>query len=259
MNNQWEIWQNIFAWNYHAKSGLYVNTTMFGLNQEMLLTNVSSSNGLVDVLIDPMNDNSNMSSTSLPVVYLRDLYHEDRVDYYMYVYAPLAAFCHDCMSRDHPVDNSREEMVMHQWHKCCTNELERIIEKFSDGIPTGVPHSSVFSDGFYTCLYDYLSFTAPNNAGKLAEYLYYKEQVQDVYFFQGCDTQRIKIGISKDVQRRLKSIQAPEPLKLMGIIKSGGKRLEKELHQRFESLRVHNEWFKPDTELLEYIRTHAIT
>ena len=74
-----------------------------------------------------------------------------------------------------------------------------------------------------------------------------------MYFIQGCETQRIKIGISHDVNSRLKGIQSSEPLKLLAVIKQGGKDLERRLHQKFQDLRVHGEWFKPDPQLLEYI------
>lgn len=80
---------------------------------------------------------------------------------------------------------------------------------------------------------------------------------KDVYFAQGCVTKRIKIGISHNIQNRLTQIVSSEPLELLGMIKGGGRGMEKELHKQFESLCVHKEWFKPGEELLEYIENHV--
>ena len=76
---------------------------------------------------------------------------------------------------------------------------------------------------------------------------------KDVYFIQGCHTKRIKIGVSYDPKNRLSQLVTSEPLELLGTIEGGGAELEKKLHKKFEKLRVHREWFKPEKELLEYI------
>jgi len=40
---------------------------------------------------------------------------------------------------------------------------------------------------------------------------------------------------------------------LLGIIKDGGMEKEKELHKKFESYRIHGEWFEATPILLTYI------
>ena len=82
--------------------------------------------------------------------------------------------------------------------------------------------------------------------------------VPQVYFAQDGDDGPIKIGTSKYVARRLRSLQisAPRPLRLLGTM-PGGHGLERELHRQFADLQVHGEWFRPESPLTEYIRTHA--
>ena len=75
-----------------------------------------------------------------------------------------------------------------------------------------------------------------------------------VYFFQGADTGRIKIGISDNPQSRLKSLQSSEKLTILKQIE-GGEQVERQLHSKFKHLRLHGEWFEGSDELLEYIET----
>lgn len=73
-----------------------------------------------------------------------------------------------------------------------------------------------------------------------------------VYFVRAGN--RIKIGMSSDVPRRVKSLQtaSSEPLQLLAI-KQGGRAEEKSLHDRFAHLRQHGEWFTAAPELLAFI------
>ena len=68
----------------------------------------------------------------------------------------------------------------------------------------------------------------------------------------------IKIGYTKnDPYKRLKQLStgSSSPLYLLGFIRDGDKRLEKELHNRFK--RVNLEWFDGnDTNLLDYINKY---
>ncbi len=75
----------------------------------------------------------------------------------------------------------------------------------------------------------------------------------EVYFIQA-STGQIKIGRALSAQRRLGILQigSPIPLKLMAVTK-GTFRLERQLHERFNHLRIHGEWFSPGPELLELI------
>lgn len=77
---------------------------------------------------------------------------------------------------------------------------------------------------------------------------------EKVYFIQA-PSGLIKIGRSTDVPRRKKALQTAhgERLKLLGTI-PGGVALEREFHDRWESLRQSGEWFRPTPEFLADIK-----
>lgn len=57
---------------------------------------------------------------------------------------------------------------------------------------------------------------------------------------------RVKIGISINIQRRIRQLQTGSPydLKLMGWIEPRNDRdLEKQLHQKYAPVNTHREWF----------------
>ena len=83
---------------------------------------------------------------------------------------------------------------------------------------------------------------------------------QDVYFV--CEDKpdgRIKIGIAKNVRQRLATLQtaSSDPLRLMGTIPGGGRKLERQLHRQWAYLQTHGEWFETHPDLLTYINDHA--
>lgn len=54
----------------------------------------------------------------------------------------------------------------------------------------------------------------------------------------------VKIGMSKNVEVRLSSLQTSAPGRLSVLWTTpGGRELEKRLHQRFDRYRTHGEWF----------------
>ena len=75
------------------------------------------------------------------------------------------------------------------------------------------------------------------------------------------DNLRIKIGISKDVRRRLNQLQTGSPyeLKLMSWLEADDDRaLEKELHEKYSKYRTHREWFALGVcDVLEEIQSHT--
>lgn len=73
-----------------------------------------------------------------------------------------------------------------------------------------------------------------------------------VYFVMGGD--RIKIGFSRDPYRRVAAMQtsSAEPLYLLGV-QPGKLSDEKWLHNRFEKLWIHGEWFDYTGDLASYI------
>lgn len=83
---------------------------------------------------------------------------------------------------------------------------------------------------------------------------------RDVYFIQGVDGGRIKIGMAYWPEGRLEKLQSMSPIRLriIGLMPGGGAALERRLHDRFSATRAYGEWFEPTDELLAYIREHSI-
>jgi hypothetical protein len=82
-----------------------------------------------------------------------------------------------------------------------------------------------------------------------------------VYFIQA--GQRIKIGISSHVDRRLSSLRtsSPERLMVLGVIyawsRESSRAIERGLHLGFSWLHARGEWFIDATELRAFIAAHA--
>lgn len=74
-------------------------------------------------------------------------------------------------------------------------------------------------------------------------------------YFIGAAVGPVKIGSSQDPRRRLQALQtaSPFPLRLLAKAEQNGEVSEALLHQRFDSARLHGEWFEPTPELLAYI------
>lgn len=80
-----------------------------------------------------------------------------------------------------------------------------------------------------------------------------------VYFIQCATLQSpVKIGLTDDVARRLKTIRSscPAPASLVAAVWTmDAKKLEQSLHRRFQSFRIHGEWFAAADPVLDLIRT----
>jgi hypothetical protein len=64
----------------------------------------------------------------------------------------------------------------------------------------------------------------------------------------------IKIGVAKNVQKRLRDLQIACPMKLQLLaVVPGCREVEKSLHQRFETLHEHGEWFRAEEPLLSFV------
>lgn len=76
-----------------------------------------------------------------------------------------------------------------------------------------------------------------------------------IYFIEADIVGLIKIGYAEDVEYRFYSIRMMSPVKLKIISTMEGNRdTEKGLHSYFDHLRVRGEWFKPDAELLSFVK-----
>lgn len=74
-----------------------------------------------------------------------------------------------------------------------------------------------------------------------------------IYFIREADGP-VKIGVAKNPRERIATLQCgnPRPLEIVGVWR-GYHFEERQLHERFEHLRLAGEWFEPTDELLAYI------
>jgi hypothetical protein len=75
----------------------------------------------------------------------------------------------------------------------------------------------------------------------------------NIYFLRDPDG-AIKIGKAVDVEKRIQALQAGNPRQLTTLlVVRAPRRLEFELHRRFEASRLQGEWFASSPELLNCI------
>jgi len=75
-----------------------------------------------------------------------------------------------------------------------------------------------------------------------------------IYFIQDEDTKYIKIGHSRNLRKRLTSMQTGSSSELKLLAWEDASNIgEKQLHSIFSNCRVRGEWFKPTVALLTYI------
>jgi predicted GIY-YIG superfamily endonuclease len=85
-----------------------------------------------------------------------------------------------------------------------------------------------------------------------------RERKGFVYLIRNRDTGTYKIGISKNVDRRLRTLNsaAGGGLELIHTIESTDmRRTERELHERYALAQLHNEWFALEDEDVEKIQS----
>ncbi|MBI3015043.1 MAG: ORF6N domain-containing protein [Candidatus Tectomicrobia bacterium] len=77
------------------------------------------------------------------------------------------------------------------------------------------------------------------------------------YFVQAGDRGPIKIGSTRNLLVRLRTLCAmsPVPLKLLGVMKGDA---EDRCHLRLGAFRLHGEWFAPSSVVFDFIREHAV-
>ena len=79
-----------------------------------------------------------------------------------------------------------------------------------------------------------------------------------IYFIYSEESNAVKIGRAKNVEKRLKTLQTANPHELKVIktfkVKGGkaAKELESSLHQKFDNIRLSREWFKAEQELFNF-------
>lgn len=87
-------------------------------------------------------------------------------------------------------------------------------------------------------------------------YVAYKTFNRFVYFILAREVNRIKIGMTISVQKRLENLKRASPIKLelIGVIE-GGRKKEKELHLRFRGFHIQSEWFEYEKPIQDYIES----
>jgi hypothetical protein len=80
-----------------------------------------------------------------------------------------------------------------------------------------------------------------------------------LYFIADQRRRYVKIGISRDPERRLHDLQAgsPIPLHIVLVIPGNGKAEEEALHQYFAKHWSHREWFKFAPEIADLVNNLA--
>ena len=82
-----------------------------------------------------------------------------------------------------------------------------------------------------------------------------------VYFVRAKTLGLIKIGLTMNMNDRMKTLRvgSPDQLELVGaVMDRDADRLEGRLHARFADHRSHGEWFHPCPELLEVIALYPL-
>ena len=70
------------------------------------------------------------------------------------------------------------------------------------------------------------------------------------YFAQGVEDGPIKIGRSKDPQKRIEQFNVPWRMRLIYVLEGN---LEHLIHSAFDDLRMEGEWFRPGPALLRLL------
>lgn len=80
------------------------------------------------------------------------------------------------------------------------------------------------------------------------------KKLEQVYFIQAHQTGLIKIGYTKSIISRFKSLQnQTSDFLILLIHMSGTRKLERDLHEMFAEYRLQGEWFAPGERLLGLI------
>jgi hypothetical protein len=76
---------------------------------------------------------------------------------------------------------------------------------------------------------------------------------ESVYFIRAGEDGPVKIGKAWDVIRRLNGLQAACWVELR-LLATSQELTERAMHERFAHLRIRGEWFRAESELLEFIK-----
>jgi hypothetical protein len=92
----------------------------------------------------------------------------------------------------------------------------------------------------------------------------YREEAMFIYFIQIAEDGPIKIGRTRDVKKRLYTLQTGHHKELRVVHmesppRGESLRVEQKYHALFKNLRIRGEWFKPGPALLDFIGKAPLT
>lgn len=90
-------------------------------------------------------------------------------------------------------------------------------------------------------------------AGKIREARQPSQRIRGlIYFIRAHD--RVKIGFTRALDARLRQIQKQVPYKIELLATlAGSPALERDLHARFSTIAIHNEWFEFAAPIIEFL------
>jgi hypothetical protein len=83
-------------------------------------------------------------------------------------------------------------------------------------------------------------------------------EIPSTYFLQAGTSGPIKIGSTRNLAVRIRTLMtmSPVPLRFLGVMKGDH---EEACHMHLGAFRIHGEWFTPEEPVLQFIRANAIT
>jgi len=85
-------------------------------------------------------------------------------------------------------------------------------------------------------------------------------QTLDMYFILDTYSNRVKIGVTKNIKQRFQMLNqaASTDLKLIGVIREIETEFEAYVHSLWDEFRVKNEWFEMHPQLQKWIFENSI-
>lgn len=82
-----------------------------------------------------------------------------------------------------------------------------------------------------------------------------------LYIVQAKTTRFVKVGSCTDLKDRLRQVQTgcPYDLEVLVALYSEGRKLEKDLHVQFATLRVRGEWFKLEGIVAKFVDNNRVS
>lgn len=126
------------------------------------------------------------------------------------------------------------------------------LSKLNDSVVEVIASASRLSETQLRILTNTLNSVSFSRQQKTIEY----NDIERVYFIQNPINSLIKVGFSRKVEQRIKSLQFSEKLQIPFHVLNvtlGNRSTERAILNKFHHLKSHGEWLFPDAELLNFI------